>query len=39
MPRRPRVFVEGGLYHVYNRFVSGEGVFSIGARSANLSLL
>ena len=28
MPRRPRVFVEGGLYHVYNRFVSGEGVFS-----------
>ena len=28
MPRRPRVFVEGGLYHVYNRFASGEGVFS-----------
>jgi REP element-mobilizing transposase RayT len=22
------VFVEGGLYHVYNRFASGEGVFS-----------
>ncbi len=28
MPRRPRVFVEGGLYHVYNRFASGEGVFA-----------
>jgi len=27
MPRRPRVFVEGGLYHVYNRFACGEGVF------------
>ncbi len=28
MPRRPRVFVEGGTYHVYNRFASGEGVFA-----------
>lgn len=28
MPRRPRVFVEGGIYHVYNRFASGEPVFS-----------
>lgn len=28
MPRRPRVFVEGGLYHVYNRFASGEDVFT-----------
>ena len=27
MPRRPRVFVEGALYHVYNRFARGEGVF------------
>ncbi len=27
MPRRPRVFVEGALYHVYNRFAGGEGVF------------
>ena len=23
MPRRPRVFVEGGMYHVYNRFARG----------------
>jgi hypothetical protein len=23
MPRRPRVFVEGGIYHVYNRFARG----------------
>jgi len=22
MPRTPRVFVEGGIYHVYNRFAS-----------------
>lgn len=28
MPRKPRVFVEGGIYHVYNRFGSGESVFS-----------
>ena len=28
MPRRPRVFVEGALYHVYNRFARGEGVFA-----------
>ena len=28
MPRTPRVFVEGGIYHVYNRFASGEDVFS-----------
>jgi len=27
MPRMPRVFVEGGIYHVYNRFASGEAVF------------
>ena len=27
MPRKPRVFVEGGIYHVYNRFASGEAVF------------
>ncbi len=26
MPRRPRVVVEGGVYHVYNRVVSGEAV-------------
>ena len=28
MPRSLRVFVEGGLYHVYNRFARGEGVFA-----------
>ena len=28
MPRNPRVFVEGGIYHVYNRFASGEAVFA-----------
>jgi len=28
MPRKPRVFVEGGVYHVYNRFGSGEPVFA-----------
>ena len=27
MPRGRRVLVEGGLYHVYNRFARGEGVF------------
>ena len=26
MPRRPRVVVEGGVYHVYNRVASGEAV-------------
>ena len=28
MPRRPRVFVEGGVYHVYNRFARGADLFS-----------
>jgi len=28
MPRTPRVFVEGGIYHVHNRFASGEAVFA-----------
>ena len=28
MPRCPRLFVEGGLYHVYNRFARGENVFA-----------
>ena len=27
MPRAPRVFVEGGIYHVYNRMTRGERVF------------
>ena len=26
MPRRPRVFIPGGIYHVYNRISSGERV-------------
>jgi hypothetical protein len=28
MARGLRVFVEGGIYHVYNRFASGEPVFA-----------
>lgn len=28
MPRRPRVFVEGAVHHVYNRFARGEAVFA-----------
>ncbi len=32
MPRRPRVFVEGAVYHVYNRFARGAEVF--GKRKA-----
>lgn len=28
MPRTPRLFVEGGIYHVYNRFASGEAIFA-----------
>lgn len=27
MPRSPRVFLEGGIYHVYNRVTRGERVF------------
>jgi len=30
MPRRPRVFIEGGIYHVYNRFARGAKVFGEG---------
>ena len=28
MPRRLRVFVDGGIYHVYNRFARGAAVFA-----------
>ena len=28
MPRRPRILIEGGVYHVYNRFARGESVFA-----------
>ena len=27
MPRKPRIVVEGGLYHVYNRFARGAAIF------------
>ena len=30
MPRRPRVVVEGGIYHVYNRFARGAEIFLEG---------
>jgi hypothetical protein len=28
MPRSPRILIEGGLDHVYNRFARGEGIFA-----------
>ena len=28
MPRRPRVIVEGAIYHVYNRFARGAEIFA-----------
>ena len=28
MVRRPRVEIEGNLYHVYNRVASGEPIFA-----------
>jgi len=28
MARRPRIVVEGGLYHVYNRVSSGGPIFA-----------
>jgi len=30
MPRRPRIFVEGGIFHVYNRFARGTEIFLEG---------
>ena len=30
MPRWPRVFIEGGIYRVYNRFARGAEVFGEG---------
>ena len=36
MPRSPRVFVEGGIYHVYNRVTRGERVFSEDAEAERL---
>ncbi len=29
MPRAPRIFIEGGIDHVYNRFTRGEPVFAV----------
>jgi hypothetical protein len=28
MPRRPSVFIEGGIYHLYNRFARGAELFA-----------
>lgn len=36
MPRSPRVFVEGGIYHVYNRVAHGERVFAEDAEAERL---
>lgn len=30
MPRKPRIVLEGGLYHVYNRFARGAAIFDEG---------
>jgi REP element-mobilizing transposase RayT len=30
MPRKPRIVVEGGLYHVHNRFARGAAIFDEG---------
>lgn len=30
MPRRPRINIEGGIYHVHNRFARGAEIFSEG---------
>ena len=37
MVRGRRVMVKGGLYHVYNRFGRGEGVFSDPAEAVEFS--
>ena len=40
MPRRPWIFIEGGIYHVYNRFARGAEVFCEGDEAGRfLSLL
>ena len=39
MVRGRRVMVEGGLYHVYNRFARGEGVFSDPAEAVEFAEL
>lgn len=39
MVRGRRVMIEGGLYHVYNRFARGEGVFSDPAEAVEFAEL
>jgi len=34
MPRPPRAFIEGGVYHVYNRVARGEPVFAAESEAA-----
>jgi REP element-mobilizing transposase RayT len=34
MPRRPRLLIEGGIYHVYNRFARGEEIFAENGEAA-----
>jgi len=36
MPRKPRVEIDGGVYHVYNRVASGEALFSDPEEAARL---
>jgi REP element-mobilizing transposase RayT len=36
MPRKPRVEIDGGVYHVYNRVASGEALFSNPEEAARL---
>ena len=39
MPRRPRVFVEGLVYHVYNRAGRGEAPFKLEDEAGRFWLL
>jgi hypothetical protein len=34
MPRKSRVFIDGGIYHVYCRATRGEAVFADQAEAA-----
>jgi putative transposase len=36
MPRAPRVFVPGAVYHVYNQTSSGEGIFAVTSEAEEL---
>ena len=37
MPRKPRIFIEGGIYHVYCRTSRGEAVFADEAEAAEFT--